>query len=85
MNSRTDETFGEGFNALPDAVQKLAKRVFALWQTDSFHPSLHFKPVKRGAPSVWSVRIGQHYRALGYRENVDGQDTIFVAMDRFSC
>ena len=34
-----------------------------LWLDDPFYPSLHFKKLKG---DLWSVRIGNHYRATGY-------------------
>jgi len=40
----------------------LARKNYRLWQTNSFHPSLHFKSI--GKPN-WSVRVGDHYRAIG--------------------
>ena len=43
----------------------MAKEKYRLWEQDSFHPSLHFKPLKA---DVWSVRINQNYRALGRRQ-----------------
>lgn len=49
------------FEALPDAVQELARRNYELLKENPFHPSLHFKKVK----NYRSVRIGLHYRALG--------------------
>jgi hypothetical protein len=41
-----------------------------LLKGDPFHPSLHFKKVGR-TKSVWSVRVGDHYRALA-REKPEG-------------
>lgn len=46
---------------MPRAVQALARKNFALWQGDPWHPSLHFKKVK----GRWSARIGRDYRAVG--------------------
>jgi len=56
------------FEALPDAVQVLARRNYELLKENPLHPSLHFKKIK----NYRSVRIGLHYRALG----VDDQDGI---------
>jgi len=47
-------------------VQLLARKSFALLQSDPGHPSLHFKHL--GGGKVWSVRVGLYYRdyrALG--------------------
>jgi len=46
---------------LPADVRALADKNFALLKSDSRHPSLHFKRIG----SVWSARVGDHYRALG--------------------
>jgi hypothetical protein len=46
---------------LPADVRALADKNFALFKADPRHPSLHFKRIGR----VWSVRVGDHYRALG--------------------
>jgi hypothetical protein len=35
---------------------------YRLWQANAFHPSLNFKKV---GGENWSVRIGDHYRAMG--------------------
>lgn len=44
-------------------IRKLADQNFALLKTDPRHPSLHLKKVGRH----WSVRVGDHYRAVGVR------------------
>ncbi len=49
---------------LPQEVQELAHKNFALLEADPKHPSLHFKRIG----SLWSVRVGDDYRALG-RDN----------------
>jgi len=61
VTSRTNADFWKCFNALPEDVQAQARQKYRLWQTDSFHPSLHFKPL---LGNVWSVRISQSYRAI---------------------
>ncbi len=48
---------------LPLAIQRLARRNYALLKQNPAHPSLHFKPVRNG--QYYSVRVGLHYRALG--------------------
>jgi hypothetical protein len=63
--SRTHAQFWECFDALPENIQRIAKKQYRLWERDSFHPSLHFKLLK---DDVWSVRINQSYRALGRRK-----------------
>ena len=38
------------------------RKNYALWSANAFHPSLRFKSI--GKPN-WSVRVGDHYRAVG--------------------
>jgi len=68
---RTTNRFWRCFEALPDPVQKVAKKRFELLKTDPLHPSLHFKKVGR----FWSVRAGIDHRALAVE---DGEDFIWV-------
>lgn len=49
------------YHALPEEVRRLADKNFSLLKVDSRHPSLHFKRIGE----LWSVRVGDHYRALG--------------------
>jgi hypothetical protein len=63
--SKVHARFWAAFAALPKSVQELARDKFNIWRREPFHPSLHFKHLKRG---VWSVRINQDYRALGLRD-----------------
>jgi hypothetical protein len=49
------------YEALPGEVRALADKNFALLKSDPRHPSLHFKRIGK----LWSVRVGDHYRALG--------------------
>jgi hypothetical protein len=68
---RTTPQFWERFNALPESVQRQARKDFALLGQGPGHPSLHFKKVGR----FWSARIGLNYRALAVE---DGSDLIWV-------
>jgi hypothetical protein len=49
------------YEALPAQVRAVADKNFALLKADPRHPSLHFKRIG----SLWSVRVGDRYRALG--------------------
>jgi hypothetical protein len=62
---RTHGRFWKHFNALPLAIQRLAREKYALWRQDPFHPSLRFEERRNG---ICVVRIGDHYRALGIRD-----------------
>lgn len=63
MKSKVDHDFWRRFNELPLRIQQLARRNYGLWLANPFHPSLKFK---RFEGDLWSVRIGDHYRATGY-------------------
>lgn len=56
--------FWRHYRQLPDEVRELADKNYTLLRSDPFHPSLHFKKVGR-TKQLWSVRVGEHYRALG--------------------
>ena len=50
------------YDALPKDVRETADKNFQLLKADPRHPSLHLKRI--GA--VWSVRVGDRFRALGH-------------------
>jgi len=52
------------FGALPANVQELAVKNYRLWRRDPRHSSLHFHRLQ-GSPDRYTVRVGDHYRALG--------------------
>jgi hypothetical protein len=60
--SRGTPGFWRLYAALPADVRLLAQKNYRLWSANPFHPSLHFKSI--GKPN-WSVRVGDHYRAVG--------------------
>lgn len=64
MNSATLPSFWEAYGRLDDSVRQSARKVYALWADNPFHPSLRFKCVNRGE-SIWSVRVTRGFRALG--------------------
>ncbi|MDX1945396.1 MAG: hypothetical protein SFU86_08305 [Pirellulaceae bacterium] len=56
--------FWQLYRKLPENIRALADKTYELLQGNPAHPSLHFKKVGQGK-QLWSVRIGDHYRALG--------------------
>jgi hypothetical protein len=58
----TTPEFWELYNALPGEVQALGDKNFVLLRSEPGHPSLRLKKVGK----LWSVRVGLHYRALGF-------------------
>ena len=64
MRSSRTKNFKKLFIALPQRVKETAKKNYALWQENLFHPSLEFKEIKSKG-NIWSVRVGIGWRALG--------------------
>jgi hypothetical protein len=58
------------FRRLPDRAKTVAQKNYKLWKNDSTHPSLEFKQV-HPTQSIYSVRVGIGWRALGVVENND--------------
>ena len=64
MKSAATRRFWALFHALPTNIQQLAIKSYHLWRHDPHHPSLQFRRL-RGHEDRFTVRIGDHYRALG--------------------
>ncbi len=62
MKHSTTTKFWELYGKLPEHIQRLADKNFQLLTNNPEHPSLHFKKIEE----MWSVRVGAHYRALGF-------------------
>lgn len=67
MTHHASRRFWALYEALPAEVRELADKNYELLKSDPRHPSLHFKKIG----DLWSVRVGQHYRALAV-EVADG-------------
>lgn len=65
MKSWRSQRFKRLYAALPAAARKQANATYRLWKSDPHHPSLQFKPVDPADSSVYSIRIGLHFRAIG--------------------
>ncbi len=61
MRHFASSRFWSLYQALPDEIRQLADKNFTLLKANPRHPSLHFKQIGE----LWSVRVGQNYRALG--------------------
>ena len=59
--------FWQHYRQLPENVQRLADKNFALMRNDPYHASIRLKKVG----GFWSARVGLHYRALA-RERPEG-------------
>jgi hypothetical protein len=64
MRHLTLPRFWQHYQQLPKEMQALADKNYELLKVDPQHPSLHFKKVGK-RKRLWSVRVGEHYRALG--------------------
>lgn len=60
MKHHANPRFWRCYEGLPKETRELADHTYALLKSDSTHSSLRFKKVG----SLWSVRVGLHYRAL---------------------
>ena len=67
MKSRRAKGFRETYAGLPESVRLHALRAYTLFAVDPFHPGLEFKLIN-ARDGVWSVRIGDNYRALAWRQ-----------------
>jgi hypothetical protein len=56
--------FRRAFATLPKEVQRQARQAYFTFSNDPGHPALRFKKVHANK-SIYSVRIGLGYRALG--------------------
>jgi hypothetical protein len=66
VRSVATRRFWELFQALPSEVQNLAVKNYHLWRRSPNHPSLRFRRLQ-GGEDRFSIRVGDHYRALGRR------------------
>ena len=64
MRSVATPRFWALLHALPTEIQELAAKTYSLWLRSPNHPSLHFRRL-RGSTNRFSIRVGEHYRALG--------------------
>ena len=67
MKSQTTPNFWKLYGELPVQVQRRADNAYRLWRLNPYAHGLYFKRVGRNRP-IYSVRIGQDYRALGIIE-----------------
>lgn len=68
MNSVTTESFWKLFDRLPEDIQKQAYKAYRRFEQNPFHPGLNFEEVNKRT-GLWSVRINDNYRVLGYRKD----------------
>ena len=82
MKHFTSSHFWAEYGALPREIRELADKSYELLKANPRHPSLQLKKIDE----LWSVRVGQHYRALGI-DAPDGIQWIWIGShadyDRF--
>ncbi len=61
MKHFTSSDFWSLYGKLPREIRELADKSYRLLKENPRHPSLQLKRIEE----MWSVRVGQHYRALG--------------------
>jgi len=57
----TSSIFWSLYGNLPSEIRELADKNYELLKANPRHPSLQLKRIEE----LWSVRVGQHYRAIG--------------------
>ncbi len=72
MKSKTVSDFWKQFDNLSSDIQNRAFKTYRQWCANPFAGSLKFRRVSESEP-IYSVRIGQGYRALGFLEG----DTVY--------
>jgi len=68
VTSDTTREFRRRLAALSPDVRAYARRAYARWMRDPWHPSLQFKTIHQTLP-IYSVRIGLHWRAIGVKRD----------------
>ena len=72
-NHFADPDFWFHYRELPEEIQALADKNFALLKADPRHPSVRLKKVG----VLYAARVGLHYRALA-RERPDGLQWFWI-------
>lgn len=67
MQHKATPQFWKRLEALPDSIQRLAHKNYALLKSNPGHPSLSFKKVGK----YWSARVGRNYRAIAVKDDDD--------------
>ena len=68
MKSRITESFFKLFSQLPADAQRQTRAAYRLFLQNPRHPGLQFKRVSPSDSTLYSARVGAHYRVLGTLE-----------------
>jgi hypothetical protein len=65
FTSKRTKRFRALFAALPPDAQSQARTAYLLFQQNPRHSSLQFKRISPADPTLYSARVGSHYRVIG--------------------
>ncbi len=68
MKSRATSRFWDLYHALPENVQRHARKAFRTWTENPAHPGMRFRQV-HPSRRIYSIRVGLRWRALGQRSD----------------
>lgn len=68
MRSVRTKRFRALLDALPADAQRQARDAYELFKQNPRHGSLQFKRISPSDPTLYSTRVGDHYRAIGIFE-----------------
>jgi hypothetical protein len=74
VKHRASPKFWSLYKELPVPIRHLADKNYLLLKDNPRHPSLRLKRIG----TLWSVRVGDHYRALGVDDEPDGIYWIWI-------
>ena len=77
MKSTASPRFWEMLNTLPRDIQLLAEENYRLWLANPQHPGLQYKRL-RGRGHRFSVRVGEHYRAIAWKLEDGGVEWVWI-------
>ncbi len=65
FTSKRTKRFRALLEALPADAQRQAGAAYRLFTQNPRHPSLQFKRISPAEPTLYSARVGDHYRVIG--------------------
>jgi mRNA-degrading endonuclease RelE of RelBE toxin-antitoxin system len=65
FTSKRTKRFRALLEALPADAQRQAGAAYRLFVQNPRHPSLQFKRISPADPTLYSARVGDHYRVIG--------------------
>lgn len=65
FRSKRTKRFRTRLTALPADAQQQAHEAYELFKLNPRHPGLQFKRISPADPTLYSARVGAHYRVIG--------------------